>query len=96
MTVAELYQWAATRHWGQARIERLEHAFQLYLIIPVDIEMCRIWGAIRAECQRVGIPISPQDAWIAATALRYAIPLVTHNPSDYQAISGLDVRTAPV
>ncbi|MCS6839853.1 MAG: hypothetical protein NZ701_03660 [Roseiflexus sp.] len=30
---------------------------------------------------------------IAATALRHRIPLVTHNPGDFQHIAGLDVRS---
>lgn len=42
MTVAELFQWAAVRKWGQLRIAGLEKSLQNYLIIPVDIEVCRI------------------------------------------------------
>lgn len=94
MTVAELFQWAAVRNWGTARIERLEQSLINYLIIPVDIELCRCWGNLRAERQAIGKPISVQDAWIAATALRHNLPLVTHNARDFAGISGLEVRTA--
>ena len=94
MTVAELYQWAATRKWGQRRMVRLEQALSVYLIVPVDIETCRKWGTLRAEQQAAGRTIAPQDAWIAATALRHSLPLVTHNASDFQTITKLDVRTA--
>lgn len=38
--------------------------------------------------------MSPQDAWIVATALRHELPLITHNAKDYQGIAGLDCRTA--
>ena len=69
MTVAELFQWTAVRNWGASRIERLEQSLTNYLIIPVDIELCRRWGNLRAQLQSVGKPISAQDAWIAATAL---------------------------
>ena len=93
MTVAELFQWAAVRHWGVRRIAHLEQALTSYLIVPVDVEMCRIWGQLRAERQAAGHPLSPQDAWVAATALRHSLPLVTHNASDYQGIATLDVRT---
>jgi predicted nucleic acid-binding protein len=41
----------------------------------------------------LGQPIAPQDVWIAATALRYNLPLITHNPSDYQEIAGLTLIT---
>lgn len=93
MTVAELFQWAAVRKWGERRRAQLEQTFAAYLIVPVDVEMCRVWGRLRAERQAAGRPISPQDAWVAATALRHAIPLVTHNVGDYQDIPTLDVRT---
>ncbi len=92
-TVAELFEWAALRQWGQSRITRLEQTLATYLVIPVDIELCRTWGRLRAQRQAAGRIIAPQDAWIAATALRHSLPLVTHNPADFQHIPGIDVRS---
>jgi tRNA(fMet)-specific endonuclease VapC len=89
MTVAELFQWAAIRNWGQPRVRRLEQHVERYTVLPVDIELCREWAEVRAKRSKAGLPISPQDAWIAATALRYQLALVTHNPDDYQALPGL-------
>jgi tRNA(fMet)-specific endonuclease VapC len=89
MTVAELFQWAAVRSWGQARLRHLEETIQNYTILPVDIETCRLWAGVKVQRSAVGHPIPSQDAWIAATALRYQLSLVTHNPDDYQGISGL-------
>src|SRR5262249_10013594 len=68
MTVAEPSQWAAVRNWVVRRIAHLEQTLTSYLIVPVDIEMCRIWGQLRAERQAAGRPVSPQDAWVGATA----------------------------
>ncbi|WP_129628602.1 type II toxin-antitoxin system VapC family toxin [Candidatus Oscillochloris fontis] len=93
MTIAELFQWAALRHWGEARITQLEQHLNRYTLLPVDIEVCRYWGKVRAARSAAGLPLSPQDAWIAATALRYNLPLITHNPDDFQQISGLLVIT---
>ena len=93
MTVAELFQWAAVRNWGEKRVASLEHSLIKYLIIPNDIEVCRIWGNLRAERQAIGKVISPQDAWIAATALRHNLPLVTNNAKDFQNIKKLQVIT---
>jgi tRNA(fMet)-specific endonuclease VapC len=93
MTVAELLQWAAIRNWGTPRIRRLEQLLVNYTILPVDIEVCQYWAEIRATRSRAGLPISPQDAWIAATALRYKLTLVTHNPNDYQHIPSLMIIT---
>ena len=91
MTVAELFQWASIRKWGINRINRLEKSFNNYLIFPCDIELCRGWGEVRALCRAAGHPISPQDAWIAATALHYELPLATHNISDFEKVKGLNL-----
>jgi predicted nucleic acid-binding protein len=93
MTVAELFQWAAIRNWGKPRVRRLEQHMDRYTVLPVDIELCRQWAEVRATRSRAGLSISPQDAWIAAAALRYKLALVTHNPDDYHAISGLTIIT---
>lgn len=93
MSVAELYQWAAIRNWGSQRVEQLEQTFANYLIIPVDIHLCRVWGNLRADRQKAGRTIASQDAWIAATALHYKLPLVTHNAGDFQEIQGLNLQT---
>lgn len=83
MTVAELFQWATVRQWSNRRIAHMEIWLQRYTLLPVDIETCRFWATVRAHRAARGFPISPQDAWIAATALRYDVPLVTHNVRDY-------------
>jgi predicted nucleic acid-binding protein len=93
MTVAELYQWVFIRNWGQPRIAQLEGYLESYLVLPYDIVLCRAWGQIRTQCRRAGRPISPQDAWVAATAHLYKLPLVTHNPRDFEAIEGIELIT---
>ena len=91
MTVAELYYWAYTRDWGQRRIGQLEAALRKYVVLPLDLELCKRWAEIRSVREVKGSPISVQDAWIAAAALRYEIPLVTHNVGDFGEIKGLTV-----
>lgn len=93
MTVAELFQWVAIRNWGKPRVQRLEQLFERYTILPVDLKLCRHWAEVRVTRIKAGLTISPQDAWIAATARRYELALVTHNPDDYQQIPGLTIIT---
>ncbi len=93
MTVAELLQWATVRKWSVARVRQLEAEFEKYTILPVDMAVCYAWATVRASRSALGLSISPQDAWIAATALRYNLSLVTHNPDDFQQIGGLTVIT---
>ncbi|MGP1386500.1 MAG: type II toxin-antitoxin system VapC family toxin [Thainema sp.] len=89
MSVAELFQWAILRNWGERRIMQLERYLANCVVIPVDQALCRQWAQVRADRQRIGRAIAPQDAWIAATALRYDLPLVTHNIKDFQEIPNL-------
>ena len=89
MSVAELYQWAYSRRWGERRLAWLEERLQSYVVVPYDSELCKRWAMICVERQRLGKPISAQDAWIAATALRHESPLVTHNRADFAHITGL-------
>ncbi len=94
MTVAELYQWAAIREWGDRRIKRLEQTLLTnYTVLSFDMTLCQIWGDVRAKRRAMGNPISPEDAWIAATALQYDLPLVTHNPKDFRNIPDIEVIT---
>lgn len=93
MSVAELFQWAILRRWGDRRLSQLEKYLSNYLVIPVDQPLCREWAQVRSGRQSTGRSISPQDAWIAATALRYDLPLVTHNSKDFLDIPHLRLIT---
>lgn len=97
MTVAELYQWAAVRNWGKHRRDQLTQTLKAnYTVLSFDVQLCQIWGEIRAKRQSIGKPISPQDAWVAATALHYGLPLATHNPKDFVDLSSLKMITTVV
>ena len=93
MSVAELYQWAFIRKWGDRRIIQLEQCLSNYLIIPTDQLLCQEWAKLRAELQQTGRAISSQDAWIAATAIRHNLELVTHNLKDFQGLPKLRLIT---
>lgn len=93
MTVAELLQWSIIQGWGEKRSAQLEVFLQKFTILPLDLATCRYWAVVRASRRARGQPISPQDAWIAATALRYDCLLVTHNNADFQSIADLKLIT---
>lgn len=92
MTVAELLQWARVRRWSAQRTTDLEqYILRSHTILTVDITTCRLWADIRANAYQQGRAISPQDAWVAATALQYGMPLLSYNQKDFQAIQGLNL-----
>src|SRR3954451_24581159 len=89
MTVAELEYGAFKSNWGVPRMRQLEAHIQQFVIYPFDRSMCRVWAQITDSVRRQGRTIHTADAWIAATAVRHSIPLISHNRKDYQAAPGL-------
>jgi predicted nucleic acid-binding protein len=88
MTLAELHSWAVERSWGAKRLEQLRERLKSYVILHSDDEIAERYGSIR---NIKGFPVNQGDAWIAATALRFGIPLVTHNRRHFERIPGLTV-----
>lgn len=92
-TVAELYQGAEQAGWSAERLARLEEWLRQFVVLPYDNAIVRLWAHLRVERQHQ--PIAPQDAWVAACAIHYGLPLVTHNASDYFGITDLTIITEP-
>jgi tRNA(fMet)-specific endonuclease VapC len=93
-SVAELYQWAETAGWGEERRARLQHWLRRFDVLVFDDDTARIWARIRSLREKEGRPLSAQDAWVAACALRHRSTLVTHNADDYAGIDNLDLVSA--
>ena len=62
-----------------------------YALLFPDFSTCEIWAHVTAECHSRGRPRQDNDLWIAATALRHGLPLVTHNRRDFEDISELRI-----
>jgi len=90
-TVAELYQGAEMRNWGAKRRKQLDQWMLSFVMLLPDDATARAWAEIRAARKRLGRPISPQDAWVAACAVRHKMPLLTNNAKDYVSIDRLVV-----
>ncbi len=60
------------------------------LIIPVDAEVAKKWGAMCAFAQAKGRNISVVDGLLAATCSTYKLTLVTRNEKDFTA-AGVEV-----
>ena len=93
ITVGELYFGAEKQDWGERKREQLEATLQKFVVIPYDHEIACSYGLLVAERERKGAPIGPNDAWIAACAVRHRVPLVTHNPKHFENITSLKIIT---
>jgi len=74
---------------GAQRVQWLSLYLKRFTVAPSNPDLCRKWAEVTVEAQAAGRWIECADAWIAATALLYSAPLVTHNHDDYLGVSGL-------
>lgn len=89
VTVGELLTWSKHRGWGPVKIADLERRIGLTGVIPYDMALCQTYAELRARLLNAGRPIGDNDLWIAATAIRHSIPLISHNRKHYDEIPGL-------
>ena len=78
-SVAELWSWAEENNWSTKQRVGLTLFLQRFLVIPYDIELAKIWAKVETHCKRIGRRLEAGDAWIAATAVRHRMPLLTHD-----------------
>jgi hypothetical protein len=57
-------------------------------ILPVDADVARIWAQLRVCLAEAGRRINVNDLWIAATAARHRLPVVSQD-DDLRAVDGV-------
>jgi len=55
-------------------------------VLPIDTETADTWGRVMARGRTGGRPVGTMDAFIAATAERHHLTLVTRNVSDFDLL----------
>jgi tRNA(fMet)-specific endonuclease VapC len=91
MSIAELRMGAISAGWGGRRRTLLEQFMSAFSVVYADNALCSGWASLRAEAKAQGRGLSPQDAWIAATALGLDAALATNNRRDYENIGRLRI-----
>jgi predicted nucleic acid-binding protein len=82
-TVAEARYGAVVAGWGDKRVESLERLIHRSRVLPMDDDTTWAYAKLRFECRRLGRALSQKqhvgDLWIAASAIRWQLPLVAHD-----------------
>jgi predicted nucleic acid-binding protein len=91
MTVAEMRMGAIAASWGIRRRTLLEQFIAGFGVVYADDALCSSWATLRADARGVGRSLSPQDAWIATTALGLDASLATNNRSDFEHVKRLQL-----
>jgi len=96
-TVMELRYGALRANWGDMRRRRLERRLAELTVVQPDDEMITSCAELRHACQQVGHPLGNKvhngDRWIAATAVRLGLPLVSHD-GVFDGVPRLELLTA--
>jgi tRNA(fMet)-specific endonuclease VapC len=97
ITVGEQYagymRGIARRAWPETRLQKLEESLQSVVIVPYDIEICKAFGELRTLKNGDGSDrnIETNDLWIAASAKRHSLTLLTNNRKHFENIPGLNI-----
>ncbi|HEY5287891.1 MAG TPA: PIN domain-containing protein [Solirubrobacteraceae bacterium] len=95
-TAMELRYGAIRRGWGEARMLKLESKIRGAEVIHTGPELVAICAQLRADCAAIGHALAQRehnaDRWIAATAIRLGIPLVS-NDTIFKAVPGLALES---
>jgi len=93
-SVAELWNWAEARKWGEKARSGLDRFVRRFLVIPYDYELAKVWAQVMEASKKEGRRFEAGDCWIVATAVHRRIPLLSHD-KDFlgRSIPGLEVIT---
>lgn len=96
-TAAELRYGALLRGWGRARMLKLEARINAAETVHTGPELIAAYALLRADCTRTGHALAQRDhdadRWIAATALRLGVPLVSDDRV-FEGVPGLMLEAA--
>jgi tRNA(fMet)-specific endonuclease VapC len=79
IVIGELYFGAYQSQRVAENVKRIKDFVAITTILSCDAEVGDQYGQIRLNLKAKGRPIPENDIWIAATALRYNLKLVTRD-----------------
>ena len=93
ITVGELYYGATKARWSAKTIASLEQHLKAAVIVPYDVEMCKTYARLRAalKTETGSDRVLQNDLWVAASAVRHNLPLITNNRKHFEGIPGLNL-----
>ncbi len=72
--------------WGERKQAELDRRIHRFVILACDEATVRAWAELRVEAERKGLPKQVPDLWIAATAKRHDLPLLTRDTGFFTAL----------
>jgi tRNA(fMet)-specific endonuclease VapC len=92
ITVSELQYGVAKSKNRRSNEQRVEEFLSPLAILPYDEIATTIYGDIRLQLEKSGVPIGPLDLLIAAQGLSRNIVLITNNEKEFKRVHNLKVE----
>lgn len=78
---------------GARRSAFVEAVLDRFPLLDVELSTARTHARLWAELAAAGMPIGPNDLWLAATAVTHGLSLVTMNLREFSRVPGLTVES---
>ncbi len=92
LIVAGELRFGAIKRGSEQLTIQLEAILSALEILPLEEPVDRRYGELRAYLEKQGIPIGPNDMFIAAHALALDCAVITANVSEFSRVPGLIVE----
>ena len=86
---AELFYGAKKSKRPEENLTKQQKFLGRFVSLPFDDKAAEAYSRIRADLEKLGTPIGPNDLMIAAIAVANEITLVTHNTKEFSRIDDL-------
>ena len=87
-SVGELWYGAIKDGWAERKRRILDERIGHFVVLAYDEGTVRAWAELKAQAEAKGLSKGAADLWIAATAKRHLLPLLTN---DRGFLSALDI-----
>lgn len=91
VVLGELYGGAEKSSRVEDNRRRIDTFSAKRKILLPDLQTAKIYGRLIADLRRKGRPIPQNDAWIAAFALQFQMPVLTRD-AHFENVDGLQIR----
>jgi len=89
---AELFYGVQKSVKQKENLEKVHKFLDQFVSLSFDDEASEKYGEVRADLEKTGTPIGPNDLLIASIALANNVILVTHNTREFNRVKGLKVE----
>jgi len=89
---AELLVGVAKSENSEERLKKIKLFLNRFASLPFDDNAAASYAEIRADLEKRGLPIGPNDLLIASIAVANQLVLVTHNVGEFGRVNGLEIE----